>query len=42
MRILFAEDEADLNCILTRRLAEEGYSVDSCRNGAARGRSTAS
>ncbi|MBQ3956482.1 MAG: response regulator transcription factor [Clostridia bacterium] len=34
MRILFAEDEADLNRILTRRLAEEGYSVDSYRNGA--------
>ena len=34
MRILFAEDEADLNRILTKRLAEEGYSVDSYRNGA--------
>ncbi|MCR5683609.1 MAG: response regulator transcription factor [Clostridiales bacterium] len=33
MRILFAEDEADLNRILTKRLAEEGYSVDSYRNG---------
>ncbi|MBR4895421.1 MAG: response regulator transcription factor [Clostridia bacterium] len=34
MRILFAEDEADLNRIITKRLAEEGYSVDSYRNGA--------
>lgn len=33
MRILFAEDEADLNRILTKRLTEEGYSVDSCRSG---------
>lgn len=33
MRILFAEDEADLNRILTKRLIEEGYSVDSYRNG---------
>lgn len=34
MRILFAEDERDLNKILTKRLTEEGYSVDSCQNGA--------
>ena len=33
MRLLFAEDEADLNRILTRRLKEEGYSVDSCLDG---------
>ena len=34
MRILLAEDEADLNRILTRKLSEEGYSVDSCLDGA--------
>ena len=34
MRILLAEDEVDLNRILTRKLSEEGYSVDSCLNGA--------
>lgn len=34
MRILFAEDEQDLNRILTRKLTEEGYSVDSCFDGA--------
>ena len=33
MRLLFAEDEEDLNRILTLRLKEEGYSVDSCLNG---------
>ncbi len=33
MRLLFAEDEKDLNNILTRRLREEGYSVDSCLTG---------
>ena len=33
MRILFAEDEADLNKIVTARLTEEGYSVDSCFDG---------
>ena len=33
MRILFAEDEADLNRIVTARLAEEGYSVDACADG---------
>lgn len=34
MRILFAEDEADLNRIVTARLTEEGYSVDACADGA--------
>ena len=34
MRILFAEDEADLNRIVTARLTEEGYSVDTCMDGA--------
>lgn len=33
MRILFAEDEADLNRIVTARLTEEGYSVDACADG---------
>ncbi len=33
MRILIAEDERDLNQILTSRLKEEHYSVDSCFNG---------
>ena len=33
MRILLAEDEKDLNRIITKRLTEEGYSVDSCLNG---------
>ena len=33
MRILFAEDEADLNRIVTLRLTEEGYSVDACADG---------
>ncbi len=33
MRLLFAEDEEDLNRILTAKLKEEGYSVDSCLNG---------
>ena len=33
MRLLFAEDEQDLNRILTKRLSEEGYSVDSCHDG---------
>ena len=30
MRILIAEDEKDLNRIITGRLKEEHYSVDSC------------
>ncbi|RKJ19863.1 DNA-binding response regulator [bacterium D16-50] len=33
MRILFAEDERDLNDIVTRKLEAGGYSVDSCFNG---------
>ena len=33
MRLLFCEDEPDLNRILTRRLTEEGYGVDSCLDG---------
>ena len=37
MRVLFAEDERDLNRILTKKLTEEGYSVDSCLDGAGAG-----
>ncbi len=33
MRILLAEDEADLNKIITRKLTSDGYCVDSCYNG---------
>ncbi len=33
MRILFAEDERDLNRIVTQKLTQEGYSVDSCFDG---------
>lgn len=33
MRLLIAEDEKDLNKILTERLKEEHYSVDSCYDG---------
>lgn len=33
MRILIAEDEKDLNQILTARLTAEHYSVDSCHDG---------
>ncbi len=33
MRILFAEDEMDLNHIVTKSLEEEKYSVDSCTDG---------
>lgn len=33
MRILLAEDEKDLNRIITKELTEEGYSVDSCFDG---------
>lgn len=33
MRILIAEDERDLNQILTSRLKAEHYSVDACFNG---------
>ena len=33
MRILIAEDQKDLNKILTKKLSAEGYSVDSCFHG---------
>mgnify|MGYP001025581203 CR=1 FL=1 len=33
MRVLIAEDEEDLNDIVTQKLTAEGYSVDSCLNG---------
>lgn len=33
MRILFAEDEPDLNDIVTKKLTDEGFSVDRCFNG---------
>lgn len=33
MRILIAEDQKDLNKILTKKLSKEGYSVDSCFDG---------
>ncbi len=33
MRILLAEDEKDLNDIITQKLTSDGYSVDSCFNG---------
>ena len=33
MRILIAEDERDLNRILTERLRKEHYSVDTCFDG---------
>ena len=33
MRILIAEDERDLNHILTERLRKEHYSVDACFDG---------
>lgn len=33
MRILIAEDEKDLNRLITSRLKEEHYSVDSCFDG---------
>ena len=29
MRILYAEDEEDMNDIVTKKLTEDGYSVDS-------------
>ena len=34
MRILLAEDERDLNQIITQKLTLDGYSVDSCFDGA--------
>lgn len=33
MRILIAEDEADLNRVIAKKLKSEGYSVDCCFNG---------
>ena len=33
MRILIAEDQKDLNKILTKKLTAEGYNVDSCFDG---------
>lgn len=33
MRILLAEDEQDLNSIISQKLISDGYSVDSCFNG---------
>lgn len=33
MRILYAEDEPDLNKVVTKRLTEEGFLVDSCLDG---------
>lgn len=33
MRILVAEDERDLNRLITKTLEKEGYGVDSCLNG---------
>lgn len=33
MRILLAEDEKDLNQIITQKLKSDGYSVDSCFDG---------
>ncbi len=33
MRILLAEDERDLNRLITKKLTKDGYSVDSCLDG---------
>ena len=33
MRVLFAEDEQDLNNIISTKLRDEGYSVDNCYDG---------
>ncbi|MCC8139414.1 MAG: response regulator transcription factor [Lachnospiraceae bacterium] len=33
MRILLAEDERDLNRIISKKLSSDGYSVDSCHDG---------
>ena len=33
MRILLAEDQKDLNELITRRLAAHNYSVDACYDG---------
>ena len=34
MRLLFAEDERDLNDIVCQKLRKEGYTVDACFDGA--------
>ncbi len=34
MRVLVVEDEKHLNRIITEAMEDEGYSVDSCFNGA--------
>ena len=33
MRLLVAEDEKDMNRLITRALEKEGYGVDSCFDG---------
>ena len=33
MRVLIADDEKDLNDVLTRTLSDEGYAVDSVYDG---------
>ncbi len=33
MRVLIAEDERDMNKIITKKLVSDGYSVDSCFDG---------
>ncbi len=33
MRVLLAEDDRDMNKIITKKLVSEGYSVDSCFDG---------
>ena len=33
MRILIAEDDADLNKIIVKKLRAEGHAVDGCMNG---------
>lgn len=33
MRLLYAENEEDLNKVVTKKLTEEGFSVDSCFDG---------
>ena len=33
MRLLVAEDEKDLNDVITKILIKNHYSVDSCQNG---------
>ena len=34
MRVLVAEDDMDLNAIITKKLSAEGYTIDSCGDGA--------